>query len=157
MNRRPFLAALPALALPVPLARPARAQRGAPAVPMPLPSGMSPLPRGAFRVSFRSGQSALPDGVAPALAEIGRRFAATGGGAGRITVEGQASGPANDASAARRLALARAVAVRTALVAGGLDETRVDVRPLGRTPAALDAADILPAPEAPAPGGSPAR
>ncbi len=154
MKRRPFLLAVPMLALSAPHAG---AQRGAPPVPIPLPSGMSPLPRGAYRVNFRSGQSALPDGVAPALAEIGRRLAAAPGGVGRITVEGQASGPANDASAARRLALARAVAVRGGLVAGGLDETRVDVRPLGRTQAALDAADILPPTETPPGGGSPAR
>jgi outer membrane protein OmpA-like peptidoglycan-associated protein len=142
MIRRRMLALLPAAIL----AEPARAQapRGAPAPPLALPTGMSPLPNGAFRLSFRPGESALPTGSTETLREIGRRLAAAPAGTGRITVEGQASGPTNDASAARRVALARAQAVRAALAEGGLEETRVDVRGLGRTPAALDAADILP-------------
>lgn len=120
-------------------------QRGAPALPLALPSGMSPLSAGAYRVAFRPTESALSAPVAEALREIGRRMAASAvPGQGRITVQGHASGPANDASAARRLSLTRATAVRDALVAGGLAATLVDVSPLGRTPAALDAADILP-------------
>lgn len=142
MNRRRVLSALPLLALPA--AAGAQPTRGAPAPPLALPAGMSPLPQGAWRIAFRAGQADLPPGIAPTLAEIGRRLAERPEGTGRITVEAQASGPANDASAARRLSLARATAVRTALVAGGLPETRVDLRPLGRTQAALDAADILP-------------
>jgi outer membrane protein OmpA-like peptidoglycan-associated protein len=118
--------------------------RGAPAPPLALPAGMSPLPHGAYRVAFRGNATTLPDGAAEALAEIGRRLAATAAGSGRITVEGQASGPRNDASTARRISLERAIAVRKALAAGGLDETRVDVRGLGRVPAGLDAADVLP-------------
>ncbi len=129
--------------------------RSAPAVPLALPAGMSPLPQGAWRVAFRAGEQSLSPAVQQALAEIGRRLAATPAGHGRITVQAQASGPPNDASAARRLSLARAVAVRQALVAGGLAETRVDVRALGRTQAALDAADILP--PAAQPQGAPAR
>jgi hypothetical protein len=142
MIRRRMLALLPAAIL----AEPARAQapRGAPAPPLALPTGMSPLPNGAFRLAFRAGEQALPGGVAPALAEIGRRLAATPAGFGRIVVQAQASGPSNDPSTARRVSLARATAVRQALAAGGLDESRVDVRALGRTPAALDSADILP-------------
>lgn len=123
----------------------APAPRGAPAAPLALPTGMTPLTQGAFRLTFRTNEATLPPGTAPTLAEIGRRLnAATLPGLGRITVEGHASGPANDASAARRLSLARANAVREALVAGGMDATRIDVRGLGRTQAALDAADILP-------------
>jgi outer membrane protein OmpA-like peptidoglycan-associated protein len=121
------------------------AQRGAPAPPLALPTGMAPLTQGAYRLSFRTGETALPAGTAPTLAELGRRLgAASAPGTGRITVEGHASGPTNDVSAARRIALARATAVRDALVAGGLDATRVDVSALGRTALALDAADILP-------------
>lgn len=150
MIRRRHLAALPMLAAALPAA--AQAPRGAPAPPLPLPPGMSPLPGGhGWRLAFRSGEQALPQGAAPTLAEIGRRLAALPAGQGRVTVEGQASGPANDASAARRIALARALAVRQGLVAGGLEETRVDVRALGRTGAGLDAADILP-PDAPRTG-----
>lgn len=127
------------------------------ALPLPvaaeaaLPAGVSALPEGVVRVAFRPGEAALPEGAGPALAALGARLAARPAGAGRVTVEGQASGPADDPSTARRLSLARAQAVRAALVAGGIAETRVDVRPLGRTAAGLDAADILP-PEAPRSG-----
>ena len=44
----------------------------------------------------------------------------------------------------RRASLARAQAVKAALVAGGLDATRIDLRPFGRLPAAVDAVDVLP-------------
>lgn len=139
MIRRRAIAMLPLLALP----RPGRAQ-AAPA----LPAGLTALPAGGVRVTFPRGDATLPAGTAPALAEIGRRLAERPAGFGRITVEAQASGPTEDPSIARRLSLARAQAVRSALVAGGLDATRVDVRALGRVAAALDAADVLP-PETP--------
>ena len=139
MNRRRALAVLSLLALPVP---------GRTQAPPALPAGMASLPQGGVRVVFRTGDATLPAGAASALAELGRQLAERPAGFGRITVEGQASGPAEDASTARRLSLARAQAVRGALVAGGLDQTRVDVRALGRTAAALDAADVLP-PDAP--------
>jgi hypothetical protein len=142
---------LVAMMLVLPVAAQAQAPRGAPPPPLALPPGMSPLPHGAWRVAFRGADATLAPATEATLREIGRRLAATEAGRGRITVEGQASGPANDASAARRVALARANAVRAALVAGGLEETRVDVRPLGRTSAALDAADVLP-PDAPRSG-----
>jgi hypothetical protein len=144
MNRRLLLAALPVLALPGAPHAQGVAPRGAPPPPLALPAGMSPLPHGAYRVQFRAGEAALPAGIAPTLAELGRRLAAQPAGTGRVTVEAQVSGPANDASTARRVSLARANEVRNGLVAGGLDATRVDVRPLGRTTAALDVADILP-------------
>jgi outer membrane protein OmpA-like peptidoglycan-associated protein len=151
LTRRVFLPTLtsplaaPFAAMLMP-ALPARAQhRAAPPPPLALPAGMSPLRDGAYRVAFLVGQSGLQAGMAPTLAEIGRRLAAAHAqGSGRITIEGHASGPVADASAARRVSLARATAVRDALVAGGLEETRIDVRALGRTNAALDAADILP-------------
>lgn len=147
LTRRVLLAALTApLAVPLLPALPAAAQhRAAPPPPLALPAGMSPLRDGAYRVAFLVGQSGLQAGMAPTLAEIGRRLAvAHAQGSGRITIEGHASGPTADASTARRISLARANAVRDALVAGGLEETRIDVRALGRTNAALDAADILP-------------
>jgi outer membrane protein OmpA-like peptidoglycan-associated protein len=139
MIRRRALSLLAALPVPA-MAQ----QRGAPAPPLALPAGMSPLPNGAYRLQFRVGEQAVPAAAAPTLAEIGKRLAELPEGRGRITVEGQSSGPAQDAATARRVSLARAIAVRDALVAGGLAETRVDVRALGRTPAGLDTADILP-------------
>ncbi|WP_198373534.1 OmpA family protein, partial [Roseomonas rosulenta] len=84
----------------------------------------------------------LDPAQATALAALGRALAALP--AGRITVEAQVSGPANDASMARRASLARAQAVKAALVAGGLPATRIDLRPLGRLPAGADRVDVLP-------------
>ncbi len=112
-------------------------------VPAALAQGApQPRPGGGWRVPFAPGAEALAGEARAALAGIGRQLATQPGG--RITVEAQASGPAEDASIARRIALARARAVREALTQGGLAETRVDIRALGRTEAALDAADILP-------------
>jgi hypothetical protein len=143
MDRRRSLAALllPLLALPA-WAEPPRTAA---------PAGLVALPRGGWRVAFPPGGSTLPEGAAAALAELARRFARAEAGGGRITVEALASGPENDPSVTRRLSLARAQAVRAALAEAGLATTRVDLRPLGRTAAALDAADILP-PEAPRSG-----
>ncbi|HYF06693.1 MAG TPA: hypothetical protein VD970_03665 [Acetobacteraceae bacterium] len=84
-----------------------------------------------------------PDAAqARAIEEIGRRLAA--GPAGRVTVEVQVSEHPRDVSLARRLSLARAQAVKAALVAGGLEATRIDLRPLGRLDPPADLVDILP-------------
>ena len=49
----------------------------------------------------------------------------------RITVNAYASGDPSDPSRARRTALSRALAVRAALMEGGIRSTRIDVRALG--------------------------
>jgi hypothetical protein len=117
----------------------AQAQPASPAGP-PLPPGMAALPEGGVRLML---SGAAPDAAqAAALATLARAFAALP--AGRITVEAQVSGPANDASMARRASLARAQAVKAALVAGGLPPTRIDLRPLGRLAAGVDRVDVLP-------------
>ena len=56
----------------------------------------------------------------------------------------ECSRASKDVSAARRLSLTRAQAVKSALVAGGLTPTRIDLRPLGRLSGAQDTVDILP-------------
>jgi hypothetical protein len=107
-----------------------------------LPPGMEERDQGVVRLHLAPG-AAEPDAAArDALKQLGGSLAARP--TGRVTVEAQASGPADDVSAARRLSLARALAVRQALVAGGIAETRVDVRALGRMPEALDVVDVLP-------------
>jgi len=117
-----------------------------PAAPVPF-AGLEAMPGGAWRLRFAPGREQPDTVTAAALGELGRRL--TVPPTGRVTVLAQASGPAIDASAARRLALARAEAVKQALVAGGLDPTRIDLRPLGRTAEALDIAEIQPPPAAP--------
>jgi hypothetical protein len=138
--------ALPPEPPPAPPAPARLAPEGAAMVPSPpapgpaLPPGIAPLPDGGVRVEMAG---AAPDAAqVAALAVLGRALAAIP--AGRITVEAQVSGPANDASMARRASLARAQAVKAALVAGGLPATRVDLRPLGRVGDGADRVDVLP-------------
>lgn len=117
----------------------------------PLP-GLEIRADGGWRLRFAIAGSPLLPGPAPAsLGELGRRLALQP--SGRVTVIAQASGPANDASVARRLSLERGIAVKQALVAGGLAETRIDIRPVGLTPEAVDAVDVMPpsAPRSPSP------
>ena len=102
--------------------------------------GLQTLPQGGFRLRMTGTE--LTAAQTTAVQALGRDLAALP--QGRITVEAQVAGPADDVSAARRLSLARAQAVKSALVAGGLTPTRIDLRPLGRLSAPQDAVDILP-------------
>ncbi len=102
--------------------------------------GLHNLPQGGFRLRMTGTE--LTAAQTAAVQALGRDLAALP--QGRITVEAQVSGPAEDVSAARRFSLARAQAVKSALVAGGLTPTRIDLRPLGRLSGAQDAVDILP-------------
>ena len=162
MKRRAVLAGLMALALPAraqdapdamlpepapaPPAPAALAPTGAPMVPQAgpvqpgLPPGMTAMADGVVRIALHSDRIDPP--VAEALRGFGARLAALP--FGRVAVEAQVSGPAHDASMARRASLARAQAVKAALVAGGLDATRIDLRPLGQLPAGLEAVDVVP-------------
>lgn len=116
--------------------------------PLALPAGMEALPQGGFRLRFADGAGGLPPAAAASLAELGRRLAA--GPARRIVLTSQASGPEADVSLARRLSLARGLAVKQALAAGGLPPTRIDLRPMGRTADPLDAVDVQPPAPVPA-------
>ena len=128
----------PAPALLSPDARP-------PAVADPGGAAFEALAEGRWRIRFAVGREDLSETAAGRIEELGRRLAEAAG-TGRVTVEAQSSGPEADVSAARRLSLGRALAVKAALANGGLPPTRIDLRPLGRTPEAVDAADILPPP-----------
>jgi len=102
--------------------------------------GLQSLPQGGVRLRMTGAELTAPQ--ANAVQALARDLAALP--QGRITVEAQVAAPADDVSAARRLSLARAQAVKSALVAGGLTPTRIDLRPLGRLSGAQDAVDILP-------------
>jgi hypothetical protein len=154
----------PAPPPPVALEAPAAARRGDTAeVPAADPlAGVESGPGGGYRLRVTAGAPEAADApavldpeTARAAEAIGRRLAATAkeGGGGRVTVLAQvAVPPETEVSAQRRLALARALAVKGALVAGGVDPTRIDLRPLGRTEEGVDAVDILPPAGGP-PGG----
>lgn len=134
------------VALPDPSPAPPAPARlnGAPAAPaqtaLSWPPGIDLQPNGALRLRVAGNG---PDAAqAHAIEAIGRRIAELP--AGRVLVEVQVSTHPRDASLARRLALARARAVKDALVAGGLPATRIDLRPLGRLDPPADLVDILP-------------
>ncbi|GGJ36531.1 OmpA family protein [Neoroseomonas lacus] len=137
-------ALLPPEPAPAPPAPPALAPTGAPMVPPPpqanLPAGMTVRPDGVVRFTLHG--EAIEPALAETLRAMGERLGALP--FGRVAVEVQVVGPANDASMARRASLARAQAVKALLVAGGLDATRIDLRPLGRLAAGVDAVDVLP-------------
>lgn len=140
----------PAEAPPAPAALPHDARPPAgPAVG----ASLEALTEGRWRIRFTAGREELSEAAVGRVEELGRRLAEASS-IGRVTVEAQSSGPEADVSAARRLSLGRALSVKAALATGGLPPTRIDLRPLGRTPEAVDAADILPPAARPAATGA---
>jgi hypothetical protein len=136
---RRALLLLPALSLPA-LAQQPPAPR--PALPQPpLAPGFQALPGGGWRLTFARDEDRATSEQRLTLMEIGNILGANT--TGRVTVWTEVAN-GEDVSEVRRLALRRALAVRDAMALGGLPETRVDLRPLGRTEAARDVAEILP-------------
>lgn len=143
MARRRLLLALllPAPALAQPLGTPATPPVALPPMPpLNLPQGVIALPGGAWRVTFPAERGTLEAEQRAALERLGAALAASS--VGRVLLNSEASG-GEDLSTYRRLTLARARSVKAALVAGGLAETRVDIRALGRTANGRDAVEIL--------------
>jgi outer membrane protein OmpA-like peptidoglycan-associated protein len=97
--------------------------------PPPVSAGAAtsaaPTPAG-LRLTFASGQSDL----SPESVDSIKQFAASGG-PGTFNVQAYAPGAKDDPSSARRLSLARAMAVRSALVADGVPSVHIFVRALG--------------------------
>lgn len=118
-----------------------------PLPPVALAPGVDVAGAGTWRVAFRTDSDALAPDQQAAIGRLAAVLAA--GSVGRVTLIAMASS-GDDASTQRRLALARGLRVKAALIAGGLPETRIDIRALGRTEAARDSVDIL-APTAPRP------
>ena len=111
--------------------------------PVILGRGVTVLTPGIWRVTFeREALEAEQRGALGRLAAVLKT-----GTFGRVTLV-SAGGTGDDISTHRRLTLARARAVKAALVAGGLEETRIDIRALGRTPDGRNGVDVL-APTAP--------
>ena len=80
-------------------------------------------------VPFGPGAAELPDDSRPALDSVVSQLAADS--AIRLQLKAYASAEDTAASAARRLSLSRALAVRSYLIDAGVSSTRIDVRALG--------------------------
>ena len=80
-------------------------------------------------VKFTAGATELPPGPQPVLDAVAARLATSDGL--RVQVIAHASGSADEAMEARRVSLARAVAVRGYLMSKGVLSLRIDVRALG--------------------------
>jgi len=122
-----------AVALPSEAPAPAAPQLAAPSPTAVQPAPPPPPQRRTLRVGFAPGQSGLTPPEAGALAELGQGVPKTG----PVRVEVLAYAPAaeGDASAARRLSLARALAVRSALAGAGVPAGSITLRALGSPPA----------------------
>jgi len=114
---------------------------------LPLTPDIARLPIGGWRFGGRAGRGETDPAARLAIETIGRYLAERT--TGRVTVIAEVSGPSDDPSVARRTSLARAIAVKNALVNGGLAGTRIDLRPMGRTGEGRDALDILAPPRPP--------
>jgi outer membrane protein OmpA-like peptidoglycan-associated protein len=143
----PAAIALPAPAPPVAPAPPPTATAPVAALPVapPPPSpAVAPSMRRTLHVAFAPGQSDLAAAEAGAVAQLGRDAPRTD--ATRVEVLAFAPATGGDASAARRLSLARALAIRSALVGAGVPSASIIVRALGSPPAdqagAVDAAVV---------------
>lgn len=83
----------------------------------------------ASAIKFSAGVTELGAGSQPALDAIAARL--LGNDNLRVQVIAHATGSADDAMEARRISLARAVAVRAYLIDKGVRSLRIDVRALG--------------------------
>ncbi|MBB3898882.1 hypothetical protein [Roseococcus suduntuyensis] len=133
----------PALAPPPPVRLPTSPP---PAAPLPLArpvaiGGLLSMNGGGWRLAFEPGTESPTAAQRLGLLRLGGHLARET--TGRITLWAEAAGN-EDVSTTRRLSLRRGLAVRAGLVAGGLPETRVDIRALGRVEAGQDLVDILP-------------
>jgi outer membrane protein OmpA-like peptidoglycan-associated protein len=127
-NAPPPTIALAPIAPPPPAAQPAPP----PAPPISDAATSAAATTGAgLRVTFGSGQSDLSPASATAIKNLVQT--ASPGDSTSFNVVAYAAGTPEDPSTARRLSLARALAVRSALMADGVGSARIYVRALGAT------------------------
>jgi len=125
-------------AAPAPPAAAPTPTRPATTPPAPATTQTASLPAaasasGASRLSFEGGSAALSDA---ARAELDKTAAGLSGNEQRLQVVAYAASQGNNTSAARRLSLSRALAVRSYLIDKGIRSTRIDVRAMGTPEAA---------------------
>jgi outer membrane protein OmpA-like peptidoglycan-associated protein len=117
------------VAEPEPTTLAAAAPATAPTPPPQPATAALATPGGPFTVEFAAGGAELPSGVEEGLAALARQI--EGDTAMRLQLKAYASAENTVASAARRLSLSRALAVRSFLIEEGVSSTRIDVRALG--------------------------
>jgi outer membrane protein OmpA-like peptidoglycan-associated protein len=93
------------------------------------PADVPTLPGQSMQIIFAAGEAALPAAAQGALGAIAAKLAQDD--TLRLQLKAYAGGGADSASHARRLSLARALAVRSQLIEQGVRSTRIDVRALG--------------------------
>jgi outer membrane protein OmpA-like peptidoglycan-associated protein len=109
-----------------------------------VPPGSATTTEGEIRIAFPADSADIPDATKGQLDALAQKMA--GDENIRIQLLAYASGTSDQASRARRMALSRALAVRSYLIKQGVRSTRMDVRALGNnvegSPA--DRVDIIP-------------
>jgi outer membrane protein OmpA-like peptidoglycan-associated protein len=127
---KPKLAAAPAAAPPPPKPRaPAAAAPAPPAQIEPAAVAATLAPGRIGVVPYPKDQVDLPPAEAGVVDSVAQKLA--GDPRARLQLVAYASGHADDALAARRISLARAVQMRSYLIEKGVPSVRVDVRALG--------------------------
>ena len=122
----PEPAAVTVLELPEPAAAPEPEPEPTVAA---LPAAETAAPADLLRIEFDGDSADLPGGADNDLRAIADRLLQDE--ALRAQVKAYAGGSSGSASAARRLSLSRALAVRSVLIEQGVRSTRIDVRALG--------------------------
>lgn len=110
-----------------PPARPAPPAAQADPEPPSLPGAFTPRSR--YTLDFAPGQTAVGRSAGSALDRVARRLESDS--QLRVHLAAHAGGPGYPTGAARRLSLARALAVRSYLIDKGVSSTRIDVRAFG--------------------------
>ena len=96
-----------------------------PAAPAP---AATPVEKPILRILFDNGDATLSDDERAEIAAFVENFKVKGG---RVTLKGYAGLPGSQSSNDRRLSLRRVLAVREAILAGGINAERLEVRALG--------------------------
>ncbi len=94
-----------------------------------LPPATAPVGDRVMQILFPVGESRVPNGAQTGLKDLAEQMKAKE--SLRLQLVAYAAGGDLSSSAARRLSLSRALAIRTLLIDNGVRSTRIDVRALG--------------------------
>jgi outer membrane protein OmpA-like peptidoglycan-associated protein len=125
----------PAVASLEPIQPPAPPANAPPPLPPPIDAGAATTAaatQAGLRLTFATGQSDLSPESADSIKHLVQ--ASPAGDATTFNVLAYALGDPDDPSVARRLSLARAIAVRAALMTDGVPSSRIYLRALGSQP-----------------------